>query len=185
MVIVSSGFNPRSPRGERLRRFRWRRHRRLFQSTLPARGATALGLGWQALHLVSIHAPREGSDTADSWSAATRTGFNPRSPRGERHTADSWSAATRLGVSIHAPTRGERHDVVVALGGQVAFQSTLPARGATHTMTTKFLTVLVSIHAPPRGSDGCSSLTSTSGYQVSIHAPREGSDANCATVAAL
>ena len=34
----------------------------LFQSTLPVRGATLLVLLCQDLRLISIHAPREGSD---------------------------------------------------------------------------------------------------------------------------
>ena len=34
----------------------------LFQSTLPARGATACKISVLLLKLISIHAPREGSD---------------------------------------------------------------------------------------------------------------------------
>ena len=34
-----------------------------FLSTLPARGATAAGVGFVLDKLISIHAPREGSDS--------------------------------------------------------------------------------------------------------------------------
>ena len=34
-----------------------------FQSTLPVRGATYLFRGWDVYCTISIHAPREGSDT--------------------------------------------------------------------------------------------------------------------------
>ena len=78
-----------------------------FQSTLPARGATAecSSLCWtrtisihapregsdnpekaqySAADIISIHAPREGSDKAIALRADVPKNFNPRSPRGER-----------------------------------------------------------------------------------------------------
>ena len=56
---------------------------------------------------ISIHAPREGSDTLLIWIYLRCLHFNPRSPRGER---------PQRFVSVYLPK---------------AFQSTLPARGAT------------------------------------------------------
>ena len=78
----------------------------LFQSTLPARGATGVTTTQEMLESISIHAPRTGSDTLEGNSTpskiisihAPRTGsdedlqsgqssadnFNPRSPHGER-----------------------------------------------------------------------------------------------------
>ena len=35
----------------------------LFLSTLPARGATAIGAAEHRVEVISIHAPREGSDS--------------------------------------------------------------------------------------------------------------------------
>ena len=82
----SENFNPRSPRGERLG---WLKRiaeavkfisihapregsdypltvsvilSEIFQSTLPARGATDDCTGYRADEEISIHAPREGSD---------------------------------------------------------------------------------------------------------------------------
>ena len=99
-------FNPRSPRGERRVSAPAFSVPRPFQSTLPARGATDEVLPGDTFRVISIHAPREGSD--DLWRAnnatlgisihAPREGsdrgggtrhcpcydFNPRSPRGER-----------------------------------------------------------------------------------------------------
>ena len=79
-----------------------------FLSTLPARGATRTAVLTIKTHKISIHAPREGSDSS-TWSWTTPScNFYPRSPRGERPstlTSGIWS---------------------------VAFLSTLPARGATH-----------------------------------------------------
>ena len=78
-----------------------------FQSTLPARGATAQSIHRSSEPLISIHAPRTGSDMSALPNEcrrrisihAPRTGsdnlqlilqtsrwdFNPRSPHGERH----------------------------------------------------------------------------------------------------
>ena len=124
-------FNPRSPHGERhntnyssrqaisisihaprtgsdqKRRLR-RQRRKIFQSTLPARGATASDADVRHFAHISIHAPRTGSDifcksTPDSFAIFQSTlpargatpwvfpfwkyphrHFNPRSPHGER-----------------------------------------------------------------------------------------------------
>ena len=102
----------------------------IFQSTLPARGATGVTLlpaplvpnfnprsphgerphrlshGGEGL-LISIHAPRTGSDRDSSYLRMVACYFNPRSPHGERPIVEDTARAF------------------------VEFQSTLPARGAT------------------------------------------------------
>ena len=102
-----------------------------FQSTLPAWGATAavaavFELAVISIHaprvgsdlevvavcvdlFISIHAPRVGSDSLSRRSHRVRSNFNPRSPRGERRSTS------------------------VILASPPAFQSTLPAWGATTT----------------------------------------------------
>ena len=55
-------FNPRSPRGERLRLWANVRSAQRFQSTLPARGATGGVYKTDDPRNISSHAPREGSD---------------------------------------------------------------------------------------------------------------------------
>ena len=56
----------------------------VFQSTLPARGATFAQNFENNQVLISIHAPREGSDVRFCARYARVGDFNPRSPRGER-----------------------------------------------------------------------------------------------------
>ena len=125
----AAGFNPRSPRGERRDVGGYTPVHYQFQSTLPARGATSLGSSLTIGFPVSIHAPREGSDALVAFHPIHFTRFNPRSPRGERP----------LRVQSVSPRR--------------AFQSTLPARGATRPRRDKVQDTRVSIHAPREGSD--------------------------------
>ena len=99
----------------------------LFQSTLPGWGATYGHPHGDAHQIISIHAPRMGSDhhrnigrfalrqfqsTLPGWGATGTQGpaiarhhdFNPRSPDGERpgdHSDRSGDA-----ISIHAPRMG-------------------------------------------------------------------------------
>ncbi len=151
-VAITSCFNPRTPRGVRLGRGRYRRDSKWFQSTHPARGAT------MAFR-----------------SALPRTCFNPRTPRGVRlletyaiaylsvfqSTHPARGATGRLRpywtptcVSIHAPRAG--CDVILSLVYLPAcvFQSTHPARGATQpTYGRRHGRESVSIHAPRAGCD--------------------------------
>ena len=59
-----SHFNPRSPHGERPTPLLGIATASVFQSTLPARGATSGGQTAPPEQLISIHAPRTGSDSA-------------------------------------------------------------------------------------------------------------------------
>ena len=56
-----------------------------FQSTLPARGATCLQGLRNRFRVISIHAPRTGSDMVCKARLEDAEDFNPRSPHGERH----------------------------------------------------------------------------------------------------
>ena len=151
-ICHSGYFNPRSPCGERHPSFAEFQPHRQFQSTLPVRGATNVN-DYEKLvkdfnprspcgerryarghvvrrSMISIHAPRAGSDAisalfvrksrlfqstlpvrgATNWRTAPCPPilyFNPRSPCGERPAA-----------CAHTPTASR-------------FQSTLPVRGAT------------------------------------------------------
>ena len=171
-VISIADFNPRSPHGERL--YAWGSvaifnsisihaprtgsdgmrtqdeiRETLFQSTLPARGATWYVQGDSAEQCISIHAPRTGSDFRRQVARfylrisihAPRTGsdpvgdvfrsrsrnFNPRSPHGERRAKSS--STRRI----------------------CPFQSTLPARGAT---TTGKNCTRKQLHFNPRSPHG-------------------------------
>ena len=101
----------------------------LFQSTLPARGATdGLSPGMEANN-ISIHAPRTGSDTPSAAGFSGWGYFNPRSPHGER--LYQGRHAGHHPISIHAPRTGSDRAADVMNTEMVVFQSTLPARGAT------------------------------------------------------
>ena len=78
-----------------------------FQSTLPVRGATGLERSPVWDDIISIHAPRAGSDNDTLRQVLAVLHFNPRSPCGER-----------LRLQLEEQAKEE-------------FQSTLPVRGAT------------------------------------------------------
>ena len=81
--------------------------------------------------MISIHAPREGSDSGRQASKHRPQHFYPRSPRGERPFT-----VTTSGITF-------------------GFLSTLPARGATQGALVGPGEVQISIHAPREGSDAC------------------------------
>ena len=78
----SSGFNPRTPRGVRPRKWLITQLIFLFQSTHPAWGATLFLLAELYNPMVSIHAPRVGCDIVTVTGVPTAKCFNPRTPRG-------------------------------------------------------------------------------------------------------
>ena len=147
---------------------------------------------------VSIHAPRVGSDVALEHTAgvescfnprsprgerravlvaatSSTSGFNPRSPRGERHLSRTMSSNLTACFNPRSP-RGERRLGNNTLGGEMLFQSTLPAWGATADAAAVLSGKQVSIHAPRVGSDWWSVPLPSLRRSVSIHAPRVGSD---------
>ncbi len=79
-----SYFNPRSPCGERPQTLARSEYPHRFQSTLPVWGATLHFIHPPLVFLISIHAPRVGSDKRTMQSTIRPLNFNPRSPCGER-----------------------------------------------------------------------------------------------------
>ena len=150
-ATYNQNFNPRSPHGERPCRAKTPHRAQRFQSTLPARGATDLLMADVDVEEISIHAPRTGSDP----------------PYCGRHRP-------RL-ISIHAPRTGSDMDMLPFVCGSNAFQSTLPARGATLQRRVPAVGGDISIHAPRTGSDKAV-CNDSRGVLISIHAPRTGSD---------
>ena len=150
--LVCADFNPRSPHGER--------HNPPDDDLLA--------------EVISIHAPRTGSDPPVRFSRRFPRDFNPRSPHGERPFCGH-CGAPMVGISIHAPRTGSDHTPGSALLSETnfnprsphgerqnrlrrgdathAFQSTLPARGATIAGVRKKSAKNISIHAPRTGSD--------------------------------
>ena len=118
-----------SPCGERLNKIELIYKTITFPSTLPVRGATIGDILTRLAALISIHAPRAGSDISFSFLLTGKIYFNPRSPCGERRVCRSLTAK------------------------RFTFQSTLPVRGATCDIQYLKLTAFISIHAPRAGSD--------------------------------
>ena len=100
-----------------------------FQSTLPLRGATMGGSEGQTGSPISIHTPLAGSDSASTTCWTTNTYFNPHSPCGERPPPNTRQAEC------------------------YEFQSTLPLRGATGSISSPPCLAVISIHTPLAGSD--------------------------------
>ena len=123
-----------------------------FQSTLPARGATAAGgASHEYYHDFNPRSPRgERLMPVIMW-ALSLANFNPRSPRGER-----------LGV-------GKYRDVLAD------FNPRSPRGERLWQKNCILFWSRISIHAPREGSDFCA-RASRADSLISIHAPREGSD---------
>ncbi len=101
----------------------------IFQSTLPAGGATFSSLCMFHVAVISIHAPRRGSDTSVYYRQLYRD------------------------ISIPAPRRGSDDADINSIIARYEFQSTLPAGGATFDFVQSLKEGSISIHAPRRGSD--------------------------------
>ena len=169
-----TNFNPRSPYGERPPNCWPTAKRRLFQSTLPLRGATR----------------RIGPTGTES------PNFNPRSPYGERRSI-SFNPKKSKRFQSTLPLRGATGSLAYSDEGLV-FQSTLPLRGATITYRLQSSCKLFQSTLPLRGATGekvahvtaadhfnprspygerpqvQSSAART--FSISIHAPLTGSD---------
>ena len=149
--------------------------RLLFQSTLPVEGATCVFQYIPAYStIISIHAPRGGSDGINIAADADSIHFNPRSPWRERPATELLSVIENLfqstlpvegatkaeamynrliDISIHAPRGGSDTRPSEVTMTIFIFQSTLPVEGATSGKTAWSDKSTISIHAPRGGSD--------------------------------
>ena len=147
-----SHFNPRSPHGERHCTAPGLPRAGTFQSTLPARGATLFRALRRAYIVISIHAPRTGSDdlylSKRDWLKTFQSTLPARGATERPKTA----------------TEKER------------FQSTLPARGATAKRPHKGAAGTHFNPRSPHGERPTKSSRARTRRKISIHAPRTGSD---------
>ncbi len=148
----------------------------IFQSTLPARGATPQG--------------------CNQWTR--ERDFNPRSPHGERRKVAKKLAknlefqstlpargATLLlfcfrgcrRISIHAPRTGSDVILTLQIFTRHNFNPRSPHGERRGRAETRFARKAISIHAPRTGSDTIKAVHSIF-LHISIHAPRTGSDAH-------
>jgi hypothetical protein len=162
----------------------------MFQSTLPAWGATGSVQEFRRHTAVPIHAPAWGATASRSPRRAIR-GFQSTLPRGERQLRAALAVPSG---GFLAPRVGSEAIPAKHTDDRQAFQSTLRVWGATRSRLVLF-GAHISIHAPRVGSDaGVSVLGATfqstlpawgatssvcvsrGATAVSIHAPRVGSD---------
>ena len=168
----------------------------VFQSTLPAGGATKHTALQQSRLPISIHAPRRGSDYIFLMNTGQTKNFNPRSPQGERR----WKMKRFTLIIDFNPRspQGERLTLQPPLHIlSSTFQSTLPAGGATETWNrvesfckdfnprspqgerqTRALPQSQKQDFNPRSPQGERRIASWLHFAqpISIHAPRRGSD---------
>ena len=124
--------------------------------------------------MISIHAPRTGSDQGAVQKIKPPDNFNPRSPHGERRGYAG--SLSRLGaISIHAPRTGSDPMRVMALPVPI-FQSTLPARGATGWRCSSGCRSCDFNPRSPHGERRFVLCALFCNLDISIHAPRTGSD---------
>ncbi|AUD69518.1 hypothetical protein NRBB08_1423 [Bifidobacterium breve] len=147
-----SYFNPRSPDGERRYDAMYHPAQWRFQSTLPGWGATTMEFRTPLAGLISIHAPRMGSDEHALDGQAIFFRFQSTLP-GWGATCSVSRCSPDTMISIHAPRMGSDFSMHSSEAGGVIFQSTLPGWGATSAGAPFRASLWISIHAPRMGSD--------------------------------
>ena len=125
----------------------------IFQSTLPARGATRRHRRHIATYTISIHAPRTGSDGADVRRGGQGQHFNPRSPHGERPLTQAIPRRMQRDFNPRSP-HGERLRLGGRRGGGGHFNPRSPHGERLRGRDAPTRAVVISIHAPRTGSDG-------------------------------
>ena len=190
-------FNPRSPCGERPPFVSSIPYCLMFQSTLPVRGATLSryivrvgivvsihapragsdGRFHILVHCtrVSIHAPRAGSDFPACRCSSASCGVSIHAPRAGSDAAPPRPAAPRR-VSIHAPRAGSDFLPFFLAPFSSSFQSTLPVRGATSRARPADGSRERFNPRSPCGERHRQPARAGLNHVVSIHAPRAGSD---------
>ena len=146
----------------------------VFQSTLPVWGAT----GYPVLLFFQF----EFQSTLPVWGATASCMFWHRltyiSIHAPRVGSDIWKPWTSLPTPYFNPRSpcGERHGIAAAPESRRGFQSTLPVWGATAASASASWGRAISIHAPRVGSDLALVEFAAIKPHISIHAPRVGSD---------
>ena len=171
-------------------------HGNLRGATRNAASQIAVVSVVRIVFVISIHAPREGSDQCEETLRITITVISIHAPREGSDPARSVDPG-EAGISIHAPREGSDLAQDNPAAKNTTFQSTLPARGATKRGNSMFHAlsfqstlpargatrqVLYGVQRqrfqstlPVRGATRYNGRTRQSAH-ISIHAPREGSD---------
>ena len=153
-ISIITYFNPRSPCGERLN---------VSQNDFR----TAM---------ISIHAPRAGSDLCAALHCTQLFQISIHAPRAGSDSPIWRTLYTKKLFQSTLPVRGATLLIVIFATTLFTFQSTLPVRGATRRTAIIENKTVISIHAPRAGSDHRGRLRRPLPVGISIHAPRAGSD---------
>ena len=202
LQFLTTYFNPRSPHGERPFSTPTIRIPSSFQSTLPAWGATTsrtetnffIVISIHAPRMgsdvgnaeevsdfsISIHAPRMGSDTASICAMCWTTYFNPRSPHGERPLGGNSESHVGQYFNPRSP-HGERRERTVWKHPSVRyFNPRSPHGERPRAQRWNRLVEIFQSTLPAWGATRMTSSRSDGASAISIHAPRMGSDhASC------
>ena len=125
--------------------------------------------------MISIHAPREGSDGIPGLPDKIMLEFQSTLPVRGATEADGAFLRDIL-ISIHAPREGSDALQRSRLCGQLVISIHAPREGSDRALAAKKLGMEISIHAPREGSDQARIAFILGAIHISIHAPREGSD---------
>ena len=101
--------------------------------------------------IISIHAPRTGSDLLAPLNGVLDDVFQSTLPARGATRADE-KCGNRTEISIHAPRTGSDSKPARSGGIGLSFQSTLPARGATCSKARCFAYFLFQSTLPARGA---------------------------------
>ena len=139
-------------------------------------GATYVLRGQDVHDMISIHAPRGGSDSICAFTLSISGIISIHAPRGgsdSRPISTAWRKKAKFQSTL--PVGGATIDNSHQSFDNDGFQSTLPVGGATIIRQANISANMISIHAPRGGSD--SDLSPWLRRRcISIHAPRGGSD---------
>ena len=103
----AADFNPRSPHGERPLRQADAPPEQMISIHAPRTGSDRIRVDGAGGAAISIHAPRTGSDPKSFLSFLARQNFNPRSPHGERRYRRAWRRRVQANFNPRSP-HGER-----------------------------------------------------------------------------
>ena len=150
-LLANSHFYPRSPRGERPDLAANRLDEIIISIHAPREGSDALHCQSYRHSLISIHAPREGSDVSPKKDKRVFTFLSTLPARGA--TTAQQPEATAETISIHAPREGSDWRLTPEAAPGILFLSTLPARGATLPTTIhEYFNLIFLSTLPARGA---------------------------------
>ena len=130
-ALLLTHFNPRSPCGERRSSLWHSRMRKLISIHAPRAGSDQHFLAVIPRRAdISIHAPRAGSDNLAAVYDFGKPTISIHAPRAGSDPVFGGIARVQV-ISIHAPRAGSDKMFFAKQNCTLAFQSTLPVRGAT------------------------------------------------------